>query len=287
MLQVWVDTGLVPAVDARVSVFDRGFRSGEGVFETFRAYGGHVFRLDAHLARATAGAAVVGFELDGDRLREAVSATAAANLAELGGADSALRLTATPGSIEADSPFPGVGDGRPTVVVTSHRLRGDETTGRAGARAIVVPGARTTPSVKALSYLSATLARRQARARGADEALLTDVHGRVLEGSSSNVFAVVDGVLVTPPVEAGLLAGVTRGVVLELAAAAGIATEQRPVSVPELLAADEAFLTATTRELTPLVGVDDRSVGSGVPGPVTTGLQEAYRAEVRREAQAR
>lgn len=286
MLQVWVDGQLVPADEARVSVYDRGFRLGEGVFETFRAYGGHVFRLAAHLHRAVRGATFLGFDLDRTVLAEAVTSTAAVNLEAHQGRDSVVRLTATPGRLDPEAPFPGRPIGGPTVVVTSHPLVIDPRIAQDGLTAVVVPWARELPDVKAVSYLAATVAREQARAEGADEALLTDGKGRVLEGSSSNVFAVLDGVLVTPPPSAGLLAGVTRGVVLEVAAAAGIPVEERPLSTGELAGADEAFLTATTREVMPLVRVGDVPVGDGAPGPVTRSLLESYRAEVRREAAA-
>lgn len=286
MLQVWMDGELVPAAEARVSVYDRGFRLGEGVFETFRAYGGHVFRLTAHLERAVRGASFLGFELDGSSLAAAVTGTAAANLDSHGGRDSVVRLTATPGRLDPDAPFPGVPVGGPTVVVTSHPLVIDPRIHAEGLTATAVPWSRELPDVKAVSYLAATVAREHARARGADEALLTDPDGHVLEGSSSNVFAVLDGVLVTPPTSAGLLAGVTRGVVLEVAAAAGVPVAERPLPLDELVAADEAFLTGTTREVMPLVRVGERAVGDGRPGPVTRSLHDGYRAEVRREAAA-
>ncbi|MBW3657840.1 MAG: aminotransferase class IV [Actinobacteria bacterium] len=286
MLQVWIDGDLVPAGEARVSVYDRGFRLGEGVFETFRAYGGHVFRRDAHLARAVRGASFLGFELDVDELARAVSRTAEANLPAHDGADSVVRLTATPGRLDPEAPFPGRPVGGPTVVVTSHPLALDPRVHRDGVTATSVPWARELPDVKAVSYLAATVAREHARARGADEALLTDADGAVLEGSGSNVFAVLAGVLVTPPASAGLLAGVTREVVLEVARAQGRQVEERSFAVAELTGADEAFLTATTREVMPLVRVDDVPVGDGRPGPVTAALHEGYRAEVRREAAA-
>lgn len=284
MLQAWVDGSLVPATDAAVSVYDRGFRSGEGVFETFRAYGRHVFRLDAHLDRATRGAEVLGFTLDHDRLAEAVTATAAANLEVLDGEDSVVRLTATPGRLDPDTPFPGEPAGGPTVVVTSHRLVIDPRVHRDGVRAAVVTWSRELPDVKAVSYVAATVAREHARARGADEALLTDGAGCVLEGASSNVFAVVEGALVTPPTSAGLLAGVTRSVVIDAARAAGLTVVERALPLPQLAAADEAFLTATTREVLPLVEIDGSPVADGRPGPVTRRLHAAYRAEVAREA---
>jgi branched-chain amino acid aminotransferase len=286
VLQVWIDGQLVPAEDACISVYDRGFRSGEGVFETFRAYGRHVFRLDAHLERATRGAGFLGFTLDPALLAEAVTATADVNLDVLEGRDSVVRLTATPGRLDATAPFPGRPVGAPTVVVTSHPLEVEPRVYAEGLRAAVVPWARELPDVKAVSYVAATVARAHARDQGADEALLTDPAGGVLEGASSNVFALVEGRLVTPPTSAGLLAGVTRGVVLEVAADVGVPVRERHLTVDELAGADEAFLTATTREVVPLVAVDGRSIGDGRPGPVTARLHEAYRDAVRREAAA-
>lgn len=283
-LQAWVDGRLVPARSATVSAYDRGFRSGEGVFETLRAYGDHVFRLDAHLRRAIAGAEELGFDPGPEgELARAVRTTAAANLAALGGADSALRLTVSAGAIDPDSPFPGAPADGPTVVVTSHRLVLDPAQHRHGIRAVAVPLARELPHVKAVSYLVAVTARRRARAEGAEEALLTTADGHVLEGASTNVFAVIDGALVTPPTGAGLLAGVTRAVVLEVAERRALQVEQRPLPLAELLTADEAFLTATTREVVPLVAVGDHIVGSGQPGPVTAAMLDGYREAVDRE----
>lgn len=286
-MRAWVGSRLVEAAQARVSVFDRGFRTGEGVFETLRAYGTHPFRLDAHLDRAAAGADILGFPLpDRSRLAHAVSETARANAVP--GEDLALRLTVTPGQIDPEAPFPPAEEpaSTPTVVVTANALRQRAVMYREGASAAVVPWSREIPQVKAVSYLAASMARREARTQGADEALLTDQRGMVLEGSYSNVFAVIRGVLVTPPVDAGILPGVTRAVTLTVAGHEGLPVEERPLSVTELVEADEAFLTASTREIVPLVRVAGRIVGMGRPGPVTAALHEGYRGEVRREIEA-
>ena len=280
MLQVWVNGRLVPADQAVVSVYDRGFRTGEGVFETLRAYGRHVFRLAAHLERARAGAEELGFDPGPtDQLAEAVRATAAANHAAFDGADSALRLTISSGLIDPESPIPGRGVGPPTVVVTSHPLA--PSAGQ--ATAVTVPLARELPHVKAVSYLVAVTAKRRARELGADEALLTDGQGHVLEGATSNVFAVVDGTVVTPPTVAGLLAGVTRAVVLELTERLGVPAQERSLALDELLEADEAFLTSTTRELVALTEVDGRRIGASGAGALLGRLREAYAEEVARE----
>jgi branched-subunit amino acid aminotransferase/4-amino-4-deoxychorismate lyase len=282
-LLAWVDGELVPITQATVSVLDRGFRSGEAVFETLRAYGDHPFRLDAHVQRARSGAEVLGFSLDGEVLRAAVTATATANAERLGGEDSALRLTASAGSLDPASPFPGAPYGDPTVVVTSHRLAIDPRVYADGVTAITVALTRELPQVKGVSYAAALAARRRARAAGADEALLISPDDRILEGASSNVFAVVDGRLVTPPLKEGLLEGVTRGVVLQLAASQGIDVELRTLHRDELLGATEAFLTASVRQLMPLVAVDGSPLTDGRPGTVTRAMQAAYRAEVERE----
>jgi branched-subunit amino acid aminotransferase/4-amino-4-deoxychorismate lyase len=282
-LLAWVDGELVPISDATVSVLDRGFRSGEAVFETLRAYGDHPFRLDAHVQRARSGAEVLGFSLDGEVLRAAVRATATANVERLGGEDSALRLTASAGSLDPASPFPGAPLGEPTVVVTSHRLAIDPRLYADGVTAITVALTRELPQVKGVSYAAALTARRRARAAGADEALLISPDDRILEGASSNVFAVIDGRLVTPPLKEGLLEGVTRGVVLQLAAGQGIEVELRTLHRDELLGAAEAFLTASVRQLMPLVAVDGSPLTDGHPGIVTRAMQAAYRAEVERE----
>jgi branched-subunit amino acid aminotransferase/4-amino-4-deoxychorismate lyase len=281
-LEVWLDGALVAARAARVSVYDRGFRTGEGVFETLRAYGDHVFRLDAHLRRARAGARELGFDPGPtERLASAVRATTAANLALL--PDSAVRLTISAGEVAPDSPIPGTPIGEPTVVVTSHPLAPVPTS----VTAVSVALARELPHVKAVSYLVAVTARRQAAQRGAGEALLTDVTGRVLEGAASNLFAVVDGRLLTPPHDDGLLAGITREVVLELAAAEGIEIVERSMTVAELQGSDEALLTSTTRGVVPLAEVDGHPLPPGPgPGPVTARLQRAYADLVRRERAA-
>jgi len=282
-LMAWVDDGLVAATEASVSVYDRGFRGGEGVFETLRAYGNHPFRLTAHARRAVTGAADLGFVLREAVLTDAIRATVTANLDTLAGADSVVRLTASAGPIDPESPFPGTPVGEPTVVVTSQRLAVDTRIQTDGVSAATVPLARELPHVKAVSYLVALTARRRAREQGADEALFTTADGRVLEAAAANVFAVVGGRVVTPPLAQALLAGVTRGVVLELARAHELPIDERPLELAELAGCDEAFLTATTREVMPLVEVDRAPVGDGLPGPVTRSLQAAYRDEVARE----
>lgn len=285
--RTWVDGSLVVAEGARVSVHDRGFRCGEGVFETLRVYAGHVFRMGAHLQRALAGADRLGIRLAGDGqgadgLGVALEATVAANREALGD-DLVLRLILTPGRIDPASPFPGAPRGSATVVVTCHPLPDLEELRRGGLRAVTVPWARPLPGVKSLSCLPSLQARRRARAEGAEEALLTSGDGEVLEGAGSNVFVVRRGVLATPPPEAGILPGVTREVVLSLAAGVGLETAECRLTVEGLLGADEVMVTASVREIVPVVSVDGRRIAGGTPGPWAARLWTAYREEVGRE----
>lgn len=278
----WVNGDLVPLERAVVHVLDPGFRTGEGVFETMRAYGGHTFRLEDHLARATAGAARLGLPVPpAHHLAQAVRATVAAN--QQVAPDLAIRLTITPGPLDPHSPWPLTPLGHPTVVVTAHALSVPPATYQDGVHAITVPWTRELADVKSVSHLAASMARRRARASGADEALLTDHDGQVLEGAGSNVFAVTDGAILTPPANAGLLAGVTRATILELASHIGAPIAEEPLPLATLLAADEAFLTASTREVVPLVRVDDARIGPGHPGPITVEVLAAYRRAVEEE----
>lgn len=281
---VWIDDRLVPAAEAVVSAYDRAFRAGEGVFETFRSYGRFVFRLEAHLQRAAFGASVLGFELPPlATLADAVQRVVDDNVAPRDTA--AIRLVATPGDIDPDSPFPGTPVGAPRIVVTVHDLHLDAAAIAAGSSAIVVPWGREIAHVKAVSYLASSLARREARAQGADDALLTDANDNVLESSGANVFAVIDGTLVTPPLDGSILPGVTRGVLLEVAGELGVPTSERTLPLAELQVAQEAMLTATTREVVGLVRVGTAVLGGGRPGPVTVRLAEGFRDLVRREAE--
>jgi branched-subunit amino acid aminotransferase/4-amino-4-deoxychorismate lyase len=278
-LLAFVDGDLVPLGEARVSVLDEGFRIGLGVFETIRCYGTHPFRLAAHVERARAGAVRLGFEPPPvDVLADAIRRTAVANARD---GDLVARLTLTAGALDADLPWPSRRLNVPTVVVTVHPLNLPMHTSGISAQTVLT--ARELPDVKAVSYLAATLARQEAHAAGADEALLVCADGRVTEGASSNLFLVRNGTVTTPPLAGDILPGITRQVVLEVAATTGTPLVEADMRMPDVVAADEAFVTSSTRELVPLVRVDGQPVGSGQPGPVTERLLAAYRDVVERE----
>jgi branched-chain amino acid aminotransferase len=290
---VSIDGELVPAAEARVSVFDRGFLYGDSVYEVVRTYGLAPFELGAHLRRLEASADRIALRIpwSWDRLdaelRRVIEASRGGDAPEPAAApwnrgERSVRVVVTRGSGEMGlDPALAVA---PAVVVIAMPVSGPPMQAyRSGVLAWPFggPGAPRRggdPAAKTGEHLFHVLAVREARAHGAHEALLVDGAGCVTEGASSNVFAVHGGRLSTPPLAAGILAGVTRGVVLELAGELGIPVEERALPVPRLEEADEAFLTSTVREVLPVTRVGGRALGAGVPGPLTERLHRAFRA---------
>jgi branched-chain amino acid aminotransferase len=286
---VYLNGSLVPRRQARVSVFDHGFLYGYGLFETMRAYHERIFLLERHLERLASGAEAIGLgeRLAGLDLAGACRETLAAN----GLAEARVRLTVTNGVSDA---FPWAeGPKTPTVVITA---RAFEPIPRAkygrGYQAGIASTCRCANSpiagVKSVDYLVNVLARREAAARGLDEALLLDDRGCLAEGGNSNVFFVRDGGLVTPSLASGILPGITREVVIELAGEFDIKCREEDISLHNLEQFGEAFLTSSVIEVMPLVAVreaDGRLVtfGNGKPGAVTWQLMAAYREMVERE----
>lgn len=272
---------LVPAAAARVSVFDHGLLYGDGLFETLRVYDGRFFRLDAHLARLFAGAAQLDLPLpwSARQLAEAIRETVAAN----GLSSASVRLTVTRGE-GFPVPDPSVCS-QPAYFVTTRSIPPPaDVAFEQGASAcfagrhprFIVPG------VKLLCYLPYQQARQEARRRGCDEALLS-ADGELVEASTSNVFLVRGGELLTPPLESGCLPGVTRAAVLEAASALGIAVDAAPVPSAIVESAGELFLTSSLVELLPILRLGDRLVGDGRPGPLTRRLRSAFQRMVQAE----
>ncbi|MFC2019854.1 aminotransferase class IV [Chloroflexota bacterium] len=287
---VYLNGSLIPRSRAVVSIFDQGFLYGYGLFETMRAYGGKIFRLERHLERLLASSRVLGLEvgLRGIDLGRAVKETLEAN--SLG--DARLRLTVSRGEMDS---FPGPHTApAPTVLVTarSYTPLPPEIYDR-GFRAGVSSYRRYSQSslvgLKSASYLLNVLAKMEAGADGLDEALLLNERGSIAEGSTSNIFLVTAGSgLVTPPVASGLLPGITRQAVMELAGAEGIAVTEDEVGLADLGRFSQAFLTNSVMEIMPLVSVQDRAgkiipIGVGNPGELTGKLMAAYREMVKRE----
>lgn len=267
---------VTPPSEAKVSVYDRGFLYGDGVFETLRTYRGRPFAIEEHLERLEGSARAVGIALPVSRdvlTREVLDLLAAANNAE-----SSLRIMITRGEgpvgldpALATSPTRVMlAEPIAPMPIAIYRDGVSVTTERTERAADAAPGA------KVMNYLAAMLALQRAKARGAHEALLLDAQGRVLEGVTSNFFAVVDGELMTAPTGA-ILAGITRAHVITRAASLGIATRFAAIDKADLERASEAFLTSSLREIVPVVRVDERAIGDGRPGPVTRRIHAAFR----------
>lgn len=265
---------LVPERTAKVSVLDRGLLLGEGVFETMRAYEGRIFALNRHMDRLRDGARVLGLKIPAGIERGLADLLEANKLK-----DARVRLTVTsgpggPGLLGADV--------EPTVIALAHKL---EDSGGA-KRAITLPmrkyASTSLTGIKTISYGENLMGRKMAAEAGVDEGIFLNTDGDICEGTASNVFLIRYGALYTPSLASGCLPGITRDIVLECAADAGLTPHEEAISPLDLIQAEEAFLTSSTREIMPLVEVDGRSIGSGEPGPATGRLHDVFRASVAR-----
>jgi branched-chain amino acid aminotransferase len=292
-----LDGVLVPPEGAKVSVFDRGFLYGDSVYEVIRTYGGRPFEEEAHLARLRHSADRIGLVPKWDAARTSREIARALEASRgpgsppdpddpsaapwnVGERYARVVMTRGAGEIGLD---PALARG-PVALVVVQPLSGPPASAyREGVTAAIVGVRRASaqaidPSAKTGAHLPNVLAVREARAAGAHEALLLDGGGFVTEGSSSNVFAVRGGVLRTPSLAAGILEGVTRGVVLRLAQELGLHAEEVSLRPEELEAADEVFITSTVREIVPVTRLGAHPVGGGRPGAVTRRLHAAFRA---------
>ena len=287
---------MISKEQAAVSIEDRGFRYGDGLFETMRAYRGKVFRLARHVERLVESASVLGIELrailrgssapsseSAESLRsavvrkiaEAVEAVVAVN--EIG--EGVVRIILTRGAGEGfdvpDAP-------KPNLIVTARLFTPvSEERVRSGVRTIISKIRRNTFSpvsrLKSLNFLESVLVRQEARKVGVDEGLMMDTEGRLVEASVGNLFFVREGALYTPPTSGPILPGITREIVITLASERSIPCFEQAFFPEEVAEVEEAFTTSTLMELMPLVQINGRRVGAGVPGEVTRVLIAAYR----------
>lgn len=280
---VWLNGRIVDARHARVSALDRGLLHGDGLYDTWRTYEGTPFGTAAHLRRLAASARQLGFPSPGDP--HAWHARARRLVVQNGLADAAIRLTMTRGAT-GDALLP-TRAGRPTLLLTVRRLPSDLARQQErGIACVLLPFPRDAAppwgTMKLIGHLSAIVGRQTALRRGAGEGLYVTRDGEVTEGTTSNLFVVERGRLVTPPLASGVLNGVTRDLVLRLACGLGVGVREEPIRVPRLTRAAELFVTASTIEVLPVVRLDGRAVSAGTPGPVTRALQQAYRTHVQR-----
>lgn len=277
-----VNGDIVPAHEARVSVLDNGFTFGDSVYEVLRTHAGRPFETDRHLRRLRASAARLGIEVTPSDAELLAQLSA---LLERGGeGESYVRIIVTRGVGDSSYDFDAVAG--PTVVMILKDLPArPERHYAEGIRVAVVEVRRNhprslDPAIKSSNLLNNILAVREARSRGAEEPLMLSLDGHLAEGASTNVFLARGGVVRTPPLATGILAGITRDVVREIAPRLGIECREEPLRLDDLLAAEEAFLTSTTRDVVPVREVDGTRVGDGRPGPLTRRLMEGFRAYV-------
>jgi branched-chain amino acid aminotransferase len=281
---VFMNDRLVPEDEARVSVFDHGLLYGDGVFEGLRSYAGRVFRLEAHIDRLFASARAICLEipLPKEAVAKAVNDTLAANKL----ADGYVRLVVTrgAGSLGLD---PNRTKNPQVIVIADTISLYPREFYEQGLRIVTAATQRTqsaalSPRIKSLNYLNNIMAKLEGLQAGCVEALMLNHKGEVAECTGDNIFVVRQGRLLTPPPDAGILEGITRGAVMELAIAAGIDCREATLVRHDLYTADECFLTGTAAEVIPVVEIDGRRVGAGTPGPVTLRLKDAFHALVRR-----
>jgi branched-chain amino acid aminotransferase len=271
---------------AVISVFDHGFLYGEGIYETLRTYNGRPFLLDRHLRRLRRSAEMLSLQVplaDGDIERRFKDTMRAAELGE--GREAYIRLLVTRGVGDlsydpAATPTPSI------VVIVKPHLATEPAVYERGVKVALVPIVRNHPGsvnplIKSNNLLNNALAMQEAVKRGAFEGVMRNYRGELAECTTANLFVVKNGAVLTPPVDAGLLAGITREFIFEIGALVGTAVREQALRDDDLFGADEAFLTSTTREVVPIVQVDDRTIGSGQPGPITRSLLTEFRKQAR------
>lgn len=264
--------------ELKVSALDRGFLYGDSVYEVVRTYEGVPFAFREHLARLSRSAERLGIRLPAP---EEIDREVRRTLAAAGHPSAYCRIVVTRGSGPITLDPTTAGEPLTVILVKPYEPFPDWTYER-GIR-VAIPQIRRTsptsldPAIKSGNYLNSVLALGEARAAGCDDALMLDGEGHVAEATSSNVFVVVDDAVATPALEIGLLAGVTRGLLIEIMRQNGVRCAERAITVAELLDASEVMLTSTLREVQPVVEVAGRRIGDGVPGPLNKRLGALFR----------
>lgn len=268
----------LPLAEATVSIEDRGFQFGDGVYEVIRTYRGRPFKLDAHLARLDRSAQAIDLRQPYPFERWVEYVTEGLRLGDF--PETKIYVQITRGTAPRDHAY--APDLQPTVLMTFRELQPLNATFQStGVAAMTMKDIRWGRcDIKSINLLANVLARQQAKKRGVFESILVR-DGQVTEGAVSNVFIVQDGKLITAPEGGWILSGVTRQVVLELARHEGLTVQERYCSEQELLGATEVFLTGTTVEVLGVVHIDGKQIGTGQPGPVTRSLAKRFLDETR------
>jgi len=282
-MKIYIDGQFHDKSQAKISVFDHGLLYGDGIFEGIRFYDGRIFRLDEHIDRLIDSARAICLAIP--LSREEIIAATLETVRQNGLRDGYIRLVVTRG--EGDLGLSPTLCPRATVIIIASKITlYPEAMYQNGLNVVTcatrrIPHGALSPMVKSLNYLNNVLAKIEAIQAGAGEGLMLNEQGYIAECTGDNIFLVKRGQLFTPPISSGALAGVTRGVVLELAASFGIPVSEPHLTRYDVFTADECFLTGTAAEIIPAVKLDSRVIGDGLPGPITRRLIGAFRELTR------
>ena len=276
--KVYINGTLYPKEEAKVSVFDHGLLYGDGVFEGIRCYNGNIFKLEEHIDRLydSAEAISLQIQLGRDQLKDAIVSTLKANNLK----DSYIRLVVTRGVGKLGlDPFNC--ETPQLVIITDTIQLYPKELYEKGLDAIIVQTIRNhskalNPTIKSMNYLNNILAKIECLRAGAAEGIMLNTDGYVAECTGDNIFIVKDNEIFTPPVSAGILIGITRNVVIELAKEASITVKEEQLTEDDLYNADECFLTGTAAEIIPVANIDGRKIATGKPGKITLSLLKKY-----------
>ena len=280
--KIYINGKLYDKADAKISVYDHGLLYGDGVFEGIRVYDGKVFRLREHINRLYDSAKAIRLEIPMNReqMMDAVKSTVAANEKR-----TYIRLIVTRGAGTLGLDPRKAGNPQVIIIVDDISLYPPELYEN-GLEIATVSTIRNHPNavnprIKSLNYLNNILAQIEAVQAGCFEALMLNHKGEIAECTGDNIFVVKNGILRTPPPDACILEGITRGTVIEMARAAGTLVQETALTRHDVYSADECFLTGTAAEVVPVVKCDGRPIGNGKPGPITRRLRDQFHELVR------
>jgi branched-chain amino acid aminotransferase len=283
-LKVWISGKLYDKDDAKISVYDHGLLYGDGVFEGMRSYSGKVFRLEQHLDRLWKSAKAIWLEIP--MSREALASAVNETLATNGIRDGYIRLVVTRGA-GALGLDPNKTSNPQVIIITDHIALYPKEFYDQGLTIITASTVRNhpaalSPRIKSLNYLNNIMAKIEGLQAGCVEALMLNHKGEVAECTGDNIFLVRRGEIYTPPLDAGILEGITRDAIIEIARAAGRTVHEIALTRHDVFIADEVFLTGSAAEVIPVVKVDSRVIGDGKPGPITRDLTQRFHEATRR-----
>jgi branched-chain amino acid aminotransferase len=283
-IQIFINGEWFAKEDAKISVYDHGLLYGDGVFEGMRSYDGRVFRIGDHLDRLWLSAKAIALEIP--TTKEQLEKDVAETLKRSGIEDGYIRLVVTRGS-GALGLDPNKTADPQIIIIADHITLYPEDFYTNGMEIVTASTIRNhpaalSPRIKSLNYLNNIMAKMEGLKAGCAEALMLNHKGEVAECTGDNIFLVRDGKILTPPIDAGILEGITRDAVIDLATEAGIPLSEQALTRHDVYIADECFLTGSAAEVIPVVKVDGRLIGDGKPGAITKQLKDAFHQMVRK-----